>query len=426
QMPAPSKSKIDKAGHFLASKSEINTEQELDLEIIFDDYRKAHLQPLTEITLEIQKWLSDFGSDYYIAQRLKRKPQIARKLRRLSVRLTQLQDIGGCRIIVDGNKDVDALLDYIDRRLVDNKSIKVIRRTDYRDLGRDDTGYRSFHYILSKSGLSIELQIRSKIQHYWSESIERTSVIYGYHLKEKEGDQYVIDYFKILSNIFYEIESGRQISTQDKIELSASRARSESIIQKNVNTKVLGSHINEDIVKTLAQIEKNNPNDINNWIFVFDWNIGNFITWDVVSRDPEQAVREYIKFENNFPASKNYEVVMIGSSNVSTIRYTHSHYFGIDTNTTALESLESSIIGFSQKMDLDVGAREILSTLVRKKYWGSKTMLRNTLKNHYCKDVITFESSLHALIKKGFVIDRRASDLISLNRKFNTEILKYL
>lgn len=204
-----SKAKIDKAGVALTKDvDEIeNIDEYFELEQIFDDYRKSHLQPLTETTLELQSWLSNYGTSYYIAQRLKRKPQIIRKLKRLSVRLTQLQDIGGCRIIVEENKDVDRLRTFILDKLERQKNIELVRETDYREKGRDDTGYRALHLILNLLGQKLELQIRSRIQHYWAESIERASVVYGHHLKEKEGDPIVIQYFKMLSDIFSEIEA---------------------------------------------------------------------------------------------------------------------------------------------------------------------------------------------------------------------------
>ncbi len=183
-----SKTKIDKAGRYLSDASREYDEEMLELEDVFDEYRKEHLEPLTKLTLELQGWLQERGGDYYIAQRLKRKPQILRKLNRFSVRLTQLQDIGGCRIIVADNIEVNRLFDYISGKLNDSRFAKVIRVTDYREAGRDDTGYRALHIILEASGRMLELQLRSKIQHYWSESIERTSVIYGHRLKEKEGD----------------------------------------------------------------------------------------------------------------------------------------------------------------------------------------------------------------------------------------------
>ena len=83
-----SKSILDKAGRVLSGRDEIRTLADIELEDVFDEYRKSHLQPLSETTLELQHWLSQYDRSYYIAQRLKRKPQILRKLRRFSVRLT--------------------------------------------------------------------------------------------------------------------------------------------------------------------------------------------------------------------------------------------------------------------------------------------------------------------------------------------------
>lgn len=182
-----SDSRIDKAGEALASGELINKDpiKYIELEDDFDQYRQEHLQPLSETTIEIQKMLSDSDTEYYIAQRLKRKPQIIRKLQRLSVRLRQLQDIGGCRIIVPKNKDVDSLLNFFKEKSKQELGFEIKKYTDYRKKGRDDTGYRALHLIMERNNRSLELQIRSRIQHYWAESIERTSVLYGNHLKEK-------------------------------------------------------------------------------------------------------------------------------------------------------------------------------------------------------------------------------------------------
>lgn len=158
-----SKTKIDKSGLALA-KSKFRDEVEfIELEDVFDEYRKAHLKPLSETTLDIQRMLSNYGTDYYIAQRLKRKPQIVRKLNRLSVRLTQLQDIGGCRIIVPKNKDVDQIFTFLEGKAKTEAGFNIERVTDYREKGRDDTGYRSLHVIMERDKLNLELQIRSRI-----------------------------------------------------------------------------------------------------------------------------------------------------------------------------------------------------------------------------------------------------------------------
>jgi len=421
-----SKSKIDRAGIALAKESYRNADEWIECEEILDEFRTEHLQPTTETTLELQAWLTEYESDYYIAQRIKRKPQIIRKLSRLSVRLTQLQDVGGCRIIVEKNSDVDRLLSFIKECVEKQSSLSIEKVTDYRERGRDITGYRALHVLLSRCGSSIELQIRSRIQHYWAESIERTSVVYGYSLKESEGDPAVIKYFQRLSDAFFELESGREPFATMKLEIDQLKEQSEAIIAASERGRVLDSYVNESIIKTLIEKELKSPSPINNWIIVFDWNVGSFISWDIVGRSPEDAMAAYIQYENAYPVEKHYEVVLIGSSKVATVRRTHSHYFGIETYGNILENIDQSIIGFSKRMDIDVGARQILIKLHTKHFWGDKAVGRDTLKNHFCANVITFDASLEVLIEKGLVHEKGKNGPISLNIKKRNEVEQYM
>ena len=423
-----SKSKVDRAGLALAKNRYRSDDEYFELEKVFDEYRKSHLQPLTETTLTLQSWLSGYPNSYYIAQRLKRKPQIIRKLLRFNTRLTQLQDIGGARIIVETNSEADRLYGFLLEQIRSNSQINLIKETDYREKGRDDSGYRALHLILDVGGRKIELQIRSRVQHYWAESIERTSVIYGYHLKEGEGDPAVIQYFKQLSDIFYEIEAGREPSPASKIELDKLRSQCEKIIAESDKSKVIGGYVNENIIRQLSEIEASRPSGINNWILIFDWNTGSFVSWSVVSLNPDEAVSEYVRYEQSYPVEQGFEVVMIGSSDVATVRQTHSHYFGIAEYDTILESLDQAVIGFSKRDGIDTGARQILLRLYQREAWGKrKGIARSTLKNHFCKNVFTFDYSLEILIENNLVIVGSGKGKpVSLNLKKKSEIERYL
>lgn len=421
-----SKTAIDKAGSVLAKELFKTDEEWLRAEEIFDNFRQKHLQPLTATTIEVQNWLKSAKSSYIIVQRLKRKPQILRKLRRLKVRLTQLQDIGGLRIIVEQNHDIDSLVEYLRLKVTEQTSISIKRIVDYREKGRDDSGYRATHVILERDGVCLELQIRSRIQHYWAELIERTSVIYGHILKELEGHTDVITYFKKLSNVFYLIESGQQLDGSQKLDLERSRIDAESIINESDNKNILSGFVNENIVKTLVDKEARiGGSSFNNWVFIFDWNQGLFIDWKNVSLNPDEAIKSYVSYENTYPADKGYEVVLVGTSSVAKVRETHSHYFGLAQQENILETLDDSIVGFSSQMDLDIGARQILSTMARRHCWGSKSITIETLKNHFCQDVITFDVSLEVLIDKQFLIERTNGSVV-LNIKKKTEIETYI
>lgn len=420
-----SKALIDKAGKFLSTTKNIINWEDMEYEEIFDDYRKLHLSPLSRTTLEVQSWLNQSDINYYIAQRLKRKPQILRKLKRFSVRLTQLQDIGGARIIVENNKAVDSTVNFLQEKLREEHQSLKIRKTDYRVKGREDSGYRAVHLIIEMDNCKIELQIRSKIQHYWAELIERTSVIYGYYIKELEGDPVVISYFKSLSDLFYDIETGQVITTAKKLNIEQLRIKAELIIHQSDKKKIFSSHTNEGIVKTLKDKEVAfGEAGLNNWIFVFNWTYGSFVNWDVVEKDPDIAISKYVEAEKRFPSEDGFEVVLVGTSDVATVRDTHSHYFGLD-DRLGLETLDESILGFSNKMDIDIGARQILSVMSRKKYWGSKSCTIDTLKNHYCMDVLTFDDSLKTLIDKKLISSSLRTG-VSLNIPTKNIIMQYL
>lgn len=421
---ALTKSKIDRAGIALAKDSFRNVEEMVELEDVFDEYRKSHLEPLSETTLELQKWLNEYGHDYYIAQRLKRKPQIIRKLNRLSVRLTQLQDIGGCRIIFEKNELVDQIISFLKGKIESTEELKLVRITDYREKGRDITGYRSVHLLLERSGKKLELQLRSRIQHYWAESIERTSVIYGRHLKESEGDERVISYFQKLSDAFFEIESGRTPSVRFRLEIDVAKKEAEEIIRKHSLSKAIDSHVNEDIILTLTEKERRSSSLINNWIIVFDWSSGKFVSWDIVGKTPDEAIKAYVHYENQFPAEKHFEVVLIGSSHVATVRKTHSHYFGIEDYEKILENLDESIEGFRSVGAIDVSSRQVLLKLYTKHFWGQKSVAQETLRNHFCREVHNLDATLDKLVQQGLLLREYAGGPVSLNIKARAEIDK--
>lgn len=153
----PSKSRIDRAGATLSDDNATIDVSYLEMEEVFEIYRRFHLPPLTRLSLELQRLLENSQETYYLAQRLKRKPQILRKLRRFKSRLTQLQDIGGARIILENNFVLDKLSDVIDQHINSMPDFHLHRNTDYRPNGRDDSGYRSLHKIISYKGIKLEI-----------------------------------------------------------------------------------------------------------------------------------------------------------------------------------------------------------------------------------------------------------------------------
>lgn len=224
---------------------------------------------------------------------------------------------------------------------------------------------------------------------------------------------------------FMKLNSGRKPTTIQKLNLEDLRKRCEVIIQKSDTHKILNSYVNEGIISALIEKEKRNTNSLNNWILIFDWNAGVFVSWDVVAQDPKQAVEVYVNYENQYPSLEGFEVVLIGSSDIASVQKTHSHYFGIASYENILETLDESIFCFAKKDDIDIGARRILAAMVRHKFWGTKTVTSETLKNHFCQNLFGFDYSLRDLIRKELIKYGRDKDL-SLNIAKKMEIESYL
>jgi putative GTP pyrophosphokinase len=122
---------------------------------------------------------------------------IVSKLRRETIRLSQMQDIAGCRIVVDNIGKQDIVLanlqdkfpgsDVVDRRLHPSHS------------------YRAVHIIVHIYGKTIEIQLRTRLQHMWAELSEKWSDT-DPALKYGGGKTSVQDLLKQVSDLVKENE----------------------------------------------------------------------------------------------------------------------------------------------------------------------------------------------------------------------------
>jgi len=189
-----SKSQVDKAGAKLARPEPWFEAADIDnaLEII-NNYRSAHNLPLLVFRIDLAGRARKVDPTATVAQRLKRLPAIEAKLRRISsMRLTQMEDIGGCRAVVRTVGMVQRVSRLYEKSRTKHECEHVI---DYLTKPKE-TGYRGIHLIYAyhsvtkpeSNGLQIEIQIRSRQQHAWATAVETVDAFTGQGLKDGSGE----------------------------------------------------------------------------------------------------------------------------------------------------------------------------------------------------------------------------------------------
>lgn len=89
---------------------------------------------------------------------------IIAKLRRSDTKLSRMQDIAGCRIVVDGRWQQDGVVNALGR-LFEGARV-VDRRQD------PSYGYRAVHMIVKVQGRQVEIQVRTLLQDQWANAVE--------------------------------------------------------------------------------------------------------------------------------------------------------------------------------------------------------------------------------------------------------------
>jgi ppGpp synthetase/RelA/SpoT-type nucleotidyltranferase len=143
---------------------------------------------------------------------------IVEKLRRESIRLSQIQDIAGCRVVVAGLIEQDRVIASL-RSAFPGASI-IDRRN------APSHGYRAVHVVVSVLDRLVEVQVRSRLQHLWAELSEKCSDVFDdASIKYGGGRENVRGMLDGVSQLVleYEAEERSQTSTRQTRDALAER-----------------------------------------------------------------------------------------------------------------------------------------------------------------------------------------------------------
>lgn len=231
--PALSKTQLDRLGERLRD----STETEDDLRAL-DDYRRSFRLAYDTAAAAIREKLSVEAT----GREAKTTVAISQKLRRQSIRLTQIQDIAGLRVVTAdfGEQQVlvGLLMDLFGGASVDD------RRT------RPSHGYRAVHVIVQIGDKPVEIQVRTEDQHLWAELSERIADAVDPAVKYGAGPEEIRSLLRNFSEAIAENEL-------QELKISETEGRLYSIRQRlKTGASVLDRAISAELQELESEISK--------------------------------------------------------------------------------------------------------------------------------------------------------------------------
>ena len=197
-----SRSQIDRLGERLrlGDPSRDDIEQ-------YIQYRDDHEPALAAVMRVVRSATAD-----PLSARLKTPDAVIAKLKRQSSRLSQIQDIAGCRVMVPDRIEQDTIATKIAKLFFANA-----RFSDTRDAPH--VGYRAVHAVVrAPDGHSVEIQLRTELEDVWAQLSEKFADAIGSEVKYGGGPDWVRELLASLSEQGAEID--RLVANLRRIGLS--------------------------------------------------------------------------------------------------------------------------------------------------------------------------------------------------------------
>ena len=312
-----SKTSVNKAG--VALIGDDNSLHD-EAKTILDNWRSCHVSPLNSFQSSLRQKLRKIDPDALVSQRLKRTPSIISKLERNpGMNLARMQDIGGIRAVVSNMQEVRALEQHYKKG---TRAFTIVKGgKDYINYPKD-SGYRSVHQIFKcQNGFSIELQIRTQVQHSWATAVETMGTFLDHSLKSSEGPQEWLNFFSLASSAFSVLESTprtreySKYSDQDTFELLLQKEKELDVVSKLSGFRVVAKHITDDNKKGKYHLI---TLDLDNMMA----NVQSF-----ESKHVHLANKNYSDKEEEVRQGKNIQVVLVTSESIAALKKAYPSFF---------------------------------------------------------------------------------------------------
>jgi ppGpp synthetase/RelA/SpoT-type nucleotidyltranferase len=289
-----------------------------------NSFRAAHAEPLITFRNQLSRKLTGLEMKGLVSQRLKRAQSVIAKLEnQKTMNLSQMQDIGGVRVVVDSLEDVYKLKnEFLKTEEHKNSSWEMIRETDYIVNPRK-TGYRSIHLICrhqkkilaDQDGCKIEIQLRTKIQHAWATSVEILGTYLGQALKQSFGDEKYLEAFQVISQVLEHFEKGNIIEYPLLVEEMNNLIEEIRLVEMLKGFAIATDNISPDKRKKGGEY------------FIVTLDSKNKNVSLIKYKKIEEANERYSELENSYLEDESTNIVLVSVENVTKLKELYPNYF---------------------------------------------------------------------------------------------------
>lgn len=324
--PKYSRSKVNEAGRKLAG---LEFDDEQNYLAIIDNWRASHAHPLNAFYMTLKRRAGKVSRNSLVVQRIKRLESIAFKLAHSErMKLTQMQDIAGCRAVLPTLESARKLQRYYQSEPLSHTFNGC---KDYIEEPKH-TGYRGIHlkYSIASvnlawpyNGLKVEIQLRTLLQHKWATAVEAAETFTGQALKSNQGSENWRRFFALMSSVFALRENSPTVpGTPNSID----ELRSEI---KNLDKEYHMAATFSGYRAIFPQVEK--QKDAKYFLVRLDPVNRIVRVKGFKKNESQEANKMYTEAENEIEKNSAVRVVLVSVSSIASLRRAYPNYF-LDTD----------------------------------------------------------------------------------------------
>lgn len=311
-----SKKQISRAGKVLIAEESTQDEKEAAM-VVLNDWRARHSGLLDELSTELRGCFPDA----IVVQRLKRLDSIIGKLERFpEMDLYRMQDLGGCRVILDSIDQLYKAIEYFKGK---EGFCTLKREYDYVQHPKK-SGYRSYHLVYQSNNekeIQVEIQFRTKLEHVWATAVEVMGIYTKTALKSSMGDNDMLRFFACMSSIMALKEGTATVpETATEYEKLAREIKYlDEKLQISMKLRAISSAIMKTDEKQLVY------GKLGYYVLRLDYE-ERFLTIHYFrENESDAAIETYNQFEA--VGDKGVDIVLVAADSLDTVREAYPNYF---------------------------------------------------------------------------------------------------